>query len=135
MTWDDARKACYDRLINGWSSHPTVTIFTAGRPLPDLTKRTTPFVTIRTKRRGSRSVAIGSSPPKRCFGFVEIHIYSPESLGDISILGPLNTLEELFTAVTFNGIVFGESTSPSSPPAAIGWNDQVFFGSFYFDKL
>lgn len=134
MTWDDARKACYDQLINGWASHPTVTIIPAGKPLPDLTKRATPFVTIRVKRRGSQPVAIGSLPPKRCRGFVEIHVFSPESLGDISLFGPLNTLEELFTAVAFNGIVFGESTS-SGPATAVGWNDLMFFGSFHFDKL
>jgi hypothetical protein len=76
----------------------------------------------------------GTSPPKRYYGRFEACLFVPGASGDLIVNQVLTTLDNLFTATSFSGIVCHGSHMPPASEA-VGWRSQEFFSQFDFVKF
>lgn len=135
LEWDDARQAFYTRVTANWPVTPVVEVFRAGGPLPDMETRTTPFLVLKVQPIRAQQLGMsGASLSKKYTGRFEACLFVPSGTGDAIVNQVLATLDNMFTARSFSGIVCRESHMPEACEA-VGWRSQDFYSHFYFVKF
>ena len=131
ISWDGVRASVYTAVL---AAYPNTEVIVPGAGDPDLTTRKAPFIMLQIEPKRSEQMALGSTPPKRRFGSVEICIFVKENQGDKVAFDLLEIADNLFTAKTLSDIVFSQ-TLMLTPTRGVGWKSHVTLASFYFDNI
>lgn len=132
LTWEQARQAIYAHFIAGWAGQ--LDYFLEGQAQPDLTTRTTSFVTLCVEPGRTEQIAMrGNKPPLRSYGSVEVTVFLSATAGAKVRMTAIDKLIQMFAAQVAGDLTF-QTVHALSMLESKNWRSQTVIASFYFEQ-
>lgn len=135
MTIDAARAALVGYFNTAWASaQPTYPVFHDGVKEPDLTQQTVSFILFKIDLPTARqSGMLGSTPPMRYEGKIEINMFVPIGAGTSPLAKMYDSIVSILTRKSVSGVTLKDAFAIRRP-SLVGWQSRTVLVSYMFDS-